>query len=48
MVEFNGKQIQNLYDFTYALQAETPGNTVIVVVDRGGERISSEVTLGTR
>jgi hypothetical protein len=48
MVEFNGKQIQNLYDFTYALQAETPGNTVTVVVERDGEPVAAEVTLGTR
>ena len=48
MVEFNGKQIQNLYDFTYALQAEAPGNTVTVVVERDGEPMSAEVTLGTR
>ncbi len=48
MVEFNGKQIQNLYDFTYALQAESPGNTVTIVVERDGERVSAEVTLGTR
>ena len=48
MIEFNGKQIQNLYDFTYALQAEAPGNTVTVVVNRDGERVTAEVTLGTR
>ncbi len=48
MVEFNGKQIQNLYDFTYALQAEAPGNTVTVVVERDGQPVTAEVTLGTR
>ena len=48
MVEFNGKQIQNLYDFTYALQGEAPGNVVTVAVEREGERIEAQVTLGTR
>jgi hypothetical protein len=48
MVEFNGKQIQNLYDFTYALRAQKPGDVITVVVDRDGERVSSEVTLEAR
>ena len=48
MVEFNGKQIQNLYDFTYALQAEEPGNVITVVVERDGEPLAAEVTLGAR
>ncbi len=48
MVEFNGKQIQNLYDFTYALRAQKPGDVVMVVVDRDGEKITSEVTLEAR
>ena len=25
LVEFDGKQIENLYDFTYALRAKKPG-----------------------
>ena len=48
LVEFNGKPIQNLYDFTYALRAETPGNTIPVVVERSGEQLTVEVELGTR
>ena len=48
MVEFNGKQIQNLYDFTYALRAQKPGDVITVVVNRDGENISSEVTLEAR
>lgn len=48
MVEFNGKRIQNLYDFTYALRAQQPGDTVTVVVRRNGEQITAEVTLEAR
>jgi hypothetical protein len=48
LVEFNGQGIHNLYDFTYALQAEQPGNTIPVVVTREGERIEVDVTLEAR
>jgi aminopeptidase YwaD len=48
LVEFAGKPIENLYDFTYALQAEQPGNTIAVIVERNGERVAAEVTLGSR
>ena len=48
LVEFNGKAIHNIYDFTYALQAEQPGNTIPVVVLRDGERIEVDVTLEAR
>ncbi len=48
LVEFNGKEIRNLYDFTYALQAEQPGNVVPVAVMRGDERIEVDVRLEAR
>jgi S1-C subfamily serine protease len=48
LVEFNGKEIRNLYDFTYALQAEQPGNVVPVAVMRGAERIEVDVALEAR
>jgi hypothetical protein len=48
MVEFDGKPIQNLYDFTYALRAKKPGDKVMVKVLRGGSPIETEVTLGRR
>ena len=37
MVEFDGKPIQNLYDFTYALRAKKPGDEVAVKVMRDGK-----------
>ena len=48
LVEFNGNRIQNLYDFTYALQAQQPGDIVPIAVMRGDERIEADVTLEAR
>ena len=48
LVEFDGKPIQNLYDFTYALQARKPGDVVKVKVMRGTEGVEAEVTLVKR
>jgi hypothetical protein len=48
MVEFDGKQIQNLYDFTYALQGKKPGDEVKVKILRDGKPIESPVLLTKR
>jgi len=48
LVEFAGKPIKNLYDFTYALRAHKPGETVPVAVLRGKERVTVSVTLTQR
>ena len=48
LVEFDGKKIDNLYDFTYALRAHKPGDKVTVTVLRGNERVTREVTLEVR
>lgn len=48
LVEFDGKPIQNLYDFTYALQAKKPGDEVVVKVLRGGSPIEAKVLLTQR
>jgi hypothetical protein len=48
MVEFDGKPIQNLYDFTYALQAKKAGDTVKVKALRNGKPIEVSVTLTRR
>jgi len=48
LVEFDGKPIQNLYDFTYALQAKKPGDVVKVKVMRGTGTVEAEVTLAKR
>ena len=48
MVEFDGKPIQNLYDFTYALRAHKPGDKVKVKVLRNGQPVEADVTLRQR
>jgi hypothetical protein len=48
MVEFDGKAIQNLYDFTYALRAKKPGDEVKVKVMRQGKAMEVPVVLGKR
>lgn len=48
LIEFDGKPVANLYDFTYALRAHKPGETVAVKVLRGSETVEAKVTLGQR
>jgi hypothetical protein len=48
MVEFDGKKIDNLYDFTYALRAKQPGDKVQVKIVRNGETIEATVLLTAR
>jgi len=48
IVEFAGKPVNDLYAYTDALYAQQPGDTVDVIVLRGGERVTVKVTLGRR
>jgi len=48
IVEFGGKEITDLYAYTYALQDHKPGDEVVVVVVRDGERVSLTAVLGER
>jgi len=48
LVEFDGKPIQNLYDFTYALRAKKAGQEVLVKVLRGDQTIVAKVLLTER
>ena len=48
LTEFDGKPIQNLYDFTYALRASHPGQEVLVKVLRGNQTIEAKVLLTVR
>ena len=48
LVEFDGKPIANLYDFTYALRSKKPGDTVEVKVLRGAETVTASVLLRQR
>jgi hypothetical protein len=48
LVEFDGKPIKNLYDFTYALRSKSVGDTVEVRVLRDGRPLMVKVTLAQR
>ncbi len=48
LVKFDGQEIRNLYDFTYALQAKQPGDQVPVVVLRSDKEIQATVKLARR
>ena len=48
LIKFDGKEIGNLYDFTYALRAHKAGDLVPVVVIRGTQTIEAKVLLTER
>jgi hypothetical protein len=48
VVEFDGKAITDIYSYTYALQDKRPGDEVVVIVMRDGERVTLNITLGER
>ncbi len=48
LIKFDGKDIANLYDFTYALRAHKAGDLVPVVVLRGAHTIEAKVLLTER
>ncbi len=48
MIEFDGKQIGNLYDFTYTLRDHKAGDLVTVKVIRGDQTIEAKVLLTER
>ena len=48
MVQFDGKDIQNLNDYAYALRQKKPGDVVAVLVKRGGQDFKTDVTLEAR
>jgi len=48
LVAFDGVEIRNLYDFTYALRAHKAGDEVAVQVLRGAEKIPAKVKLTDR
>lgn len=48
VVDFGGKPVKDIYDYTDALNSFKPGDEVKVVVLRGGQRLTLTVTLGRR
>jgi C-terminal processing protease CtpA/Prc len=48
IVEFGGRPVKDLYEFTDALRAHKPGDTVNVVVEREGARVTLRAALRSR
>jgi len=48
IVELGGKKIENIYDYTYAIEALKIGQQVKLVVQRQDQRITLEVVPGSR
>ena len=48
VVEFGGRDVGDIYAYTYALQAHEPGDAVEIVVLRDGERLTLTAVLGDR
>ena len=48
LISFAGKEIGNLYDFTYALRDHQPGEEVLVTILRGSQTIDAKVLLTER
>ncbi len=48
IIKFGEKKITNIYDFTYALADFVPGDKVVVVVKRGEEELTFELTLRSK
>jgi Zn-dependent M28 family amino/carboxypeptidase len=48
VIEFGGKDVGDIYAYTYALREHAPGDEVDIVVLREGERVTVTVTLGDR
>jgi Zn-dependent M28 family amino/carboxypeptidase len=48
IVELAGKRIENIYDYTQAIEALKIGEPVAIVVVRNGERVSLEITPESR
>ena len=48
IVELAGKTIENIYDYTHAIEALKIGEPVKMVVLRAGKRVTLDVTPGSR
>ena len=48
IVEFGGRVVKDLYEYSDALYSRKPGDVVQVVVLRGGQRLTLTATLGRR
>lgn len=45
IIQFSGKDVKNIYDFMYILEAHNPGDEVEIVVKRGEQTVELKATL---
>lgn len=48
VVELAGRKIENIYDYTFAIEALKIGDEVTIVVERNGKRVDLKITPGSR
>ncbi|MDA0329702.1 MAG: M28 family peptidase [Gemmatimonadetes bacterium] len=48
IVEFDGHAVADIYAYTYALRDKVPGDEVVIVVERDGERVTMRAVLAER
>ena len=48
IVELAGRKIENIYDYTYAIEALKIGQEVDITVQRDGKKVSLKITPGSR
>jgi S1-C subfamily serine protease len=48
IVKLAGKKIENIYDYTYAIESLKSGQETEIVVTRDGRELSFRVTPGSR
>jgi S1-C subfamily serine protease len=48
IVELAGRKIEDIYDYTYAIEALKVGETVSIVVKRDDNDVELEITPGSR
>ena len=44
IVQLAGKDVKNVYDYTYVLQEMKPDQTVDIVVQRDGQKVTLKLT----
>ena len=48
IVELAGKKIENIYDYTHAIEALKIGQPVKMIVTRNGKRVEMQIVPGSR
>ena len=48
IIELTGKKVENIYDYTYAIEALKIGQETTIVVQRGDQKLSVNIVPGSR